>query len=189
MDTQTKIKWPDGCVLPTKPSSTAVLAIKTSWTLPASRTTASTSVGSVIERVELAPGVYLVRYRRWQPVSILDQNAELPVLVELVSPPRKKIALPQWQSQSLCVGMADEIFFGAEDARVRPPLSRSGLALAQSICEQCPVRRECLTWALEKPEGYGIWGGTSGRMREELMFRVVTGTPVATVVDDYLESD
>jgi WhiB family redox-sensing transcriptional regulator len=30
-----------------------------------------------------------------------------------------------------------------------------------SICEECPVRAECLKWALESKQTWGVWGGLS----------------------------
>ena len=30
---------------------------------------------------------------------------------------------------------------------------------AKAICAQCPVRAECLDYALSRPEKYGTWGG------------------------------
>jgi hypothetical protein len=36
---------------------------------------------------------------------------------------------------------------------------------AQSICDQCPVRVECLQWALDHGEYHGVWGGKSERQR------------------------
>ncbi|MDQ2813901.1 MAG: WhiB family transcriptional regulator [Actinomycetota bacterium] len=44
------------------------------------------------------------------------------------------------------------------------PISKTGLALAEirdakAVCESCPVREPCLTFALDTHQGYGIWGG------------------------------
>lgn len=34
---------------------------------------------------------------------------------------------------------------------------------AKSICSQCPVRKECLDYALETKQTIGIWGALSSR--------------------------
>jgi WhiB family redox-sensing transcriptional regulator len=39
---------------------------------------------------------------------------------------------------------------------------------AKAVCRACPVRNECLSYALEQDERFGIWGGTSERERREL---------------------
>lgn len=36
---------------------------------------------------------------------------------------------------------------------------------AIEICGRCPVRDDCLRWALEMPEPVGIWGGLTARER------------------------
>jgi WhiB family redox-sensing transcriptional regulator len=40
--------------------------------------------------------------------------------------------------------------------------------VAKLICAHCPIRRECLDWALDHREDYGIFGGTTGRERIEM---------------------
>ncbi len=36
---------------------------------------------------------------------------------------------------------------------------------AKRICRSCPVRRECLSYALETPVDHGVWGGMTERER------------------------
>jgi WhiB family redox-sensing transcriptional regulator len=33
------------------------------------------------------------------------------------------------------------------------------LERAKALCASCPIRRECLTAALERAEPWGVWGG------------------------------
>ncbi|WP_079105024.1 WhiB family transcriptional regulator [Streptomyces prasinopilosus] len=40
---------------------------------------------------------------------------------------------------------------------------------AKTICGQCPVRRECLEWALAAGQLNGIWGGLTEGERQELL--------------------
>lgn len=37
--------------------------------------------------------------------------------------------------------------------------SPSDVELAKSLCQECPVRAECLAGALERREPWGVWGG------------------------------
>lgn len=44
-------------------------------------------------------------------------------------------------------------------------------AEARRICSGCPVRQECLEWALDTRVPYGIWGGLTERQRRRLLRR------------------
>jgi WhiB family redox-sensing transcriptional regulator len=37
--------------------------------------------------------------------------------------------------------------------------SPTELEQAKALCVECPIRRECLTLALERQEPWGVWGG------------------------------
>ena len=37
--------------------------------------------------------------------------------------------------------------------------SPGDLERAKALCEDCPLRRECLAAALEREEPWGVWGG------------------------------
>jgi WhiB family redox-sensing transcriptional regulator len=39
---------------------------------------------------------------------------------------------------------------------------------AKAICAGCPVRTECLDFAIVSCEQFGIWGGTSERERRRI---------------------
>ncbi|NQV05427.1 WhiB family transcriptional regulator [bacterium] len=41
--------------------------------------------------------------------------------------------------------------------------------LAVRICMGCPVRQECLDWAIEIRIAYGVWGGTTERERRRFL--------------------
>lgn len=60
-----------------------------------------------------------------------------------------------WRSAAACRFTEPDLFF---------PISASGRALGQvaqakAVCAGCPVRRECLAFALRTRERHGIWGG------------------------------
>ncbi|GAA3196269.1 MULTISPECIES: WhiB family transcriptional regulator [Streptomyces] len=61
-----------------------------------------------------------------------------------------------WQSRGTCYGMdaedADAVFFPL-------PRNHEAIAEAKELCGWCPVRRECLDFALENALKEGIWGG------------------------------
>ena len=45
------------------------------------------------------------------------------------------------------------------------------LARVKAICAECPVRVECLNYALDHDDLVGIWGGTTTDERAELRRR------------------
>ena len=66
--------------------------------------------------------------------------------------PRPGVPAGSWMRDGLCAGAADpEIFF--------PPRGRGKADAAKAVCAGCPVRRECLRYALKAPEEHGVWGG------------------------------
>lgn len=67
----------------------------------------------------------------------------------------------EWQRDAACAGVGSDVFF--------PGKYESDLVKqAQRICSGCPVRTECLSWALERPEYFGTWGGMSEHQRKKL---------------------
>jgi hypothetical protein len=59
---------------------------------------------------------------------------------------------------------------------------------AKAVCATCPVRVECLRWALDSQERFGIWGGTSERERRRIRRRVATGQPIPELDPDWVPS-
>jgi WhiB family redox-sensing transcriptional regulator len=51
------------------------------------------------------------------------------------------------------------------------PSDLDGIRDAKKVCGGCPVRKECLAWALNHPEPYGVWGGLDERERADLLGR------------------
>ena len=64
-----------------------------------------------------------------------------------------------WQEQALCAQTDPEAFSPEKGGSTRE---------AKAVCELCEVRDECLSYALENDERFGIWGGLSERERRRL---------------------
>lgn len=64
---------------------------------------------------------------------------------------------PDWYDEAACAGVDLDVFF--------PERGRS--VGAKLLCNGCPVRDECLQYALDT-EAEGYWGGTSTRERKQL---------------------
>jgi WhiB family transcriptional regulator, redox-sensing transcriptional regulator len=63
-----------------------------------------------------------------------------------------------WQLRAACRGPESALFFPpTSPERKEERDEREGKAKA--ICRQCPVRTECLEYALSIREPHGIWGG------------------------------
>jgi hypothetical protein len=82
---------------------------------------------------------------------------------------------PDWQEDAHCKGVGVTYYFGESIQQVRR---------ASKLCDVCPVFYECLHHALVTREGYGVWAGTSGRMRRNIFKLVDDGL---TTVPEVME--
>lgn len=64
-----------------------------------------------------------------------------------------------WREEALCAQTDPEAFFPEKGGSTRE---------AKRICADCPVRSQCLAYALDHDERHGIWGGFSERERRRL---------------------
>ena len=69
-----------------------------------------------------------------------------------------------WVHRARCKDEDPELFF---------PVGTTGpaaaqIAAAKSVCMQCPVRIECLEWAMATGQESGVWGGMSEEERRAL---------------------
>jgi WhiB family redox-sensing transcriptional regulator len=67
-----------------------------------------------------------------------------------------------WRRDALCAQTDPDLFF--------PEVGERALA-AKAVCSRCPVREQCLAFALDNREGYGIWGGLSADERKRFRAR------------------
>lgn len=63
-----------------------------------------------------------------------------------------------WQHKALCSQTDPEAFFPEKGGSTRD---------AKRVCAQCEVREQCLQWAIDHDERFGIWGGMSERERRK----------------------
>lgn len=61
-----------------------------------------------------------------------------------------------WRWRALCAETDPEAFYPEKGGSVRD---------AKRTCGNCDVRVECLAYALDRDERFGIWGGLSERER------------------------
>jgi WhiB family redox-sensing transcriptional regulator len=70
-----------------------------------------------------------------------------------------------WRQSAACQHCSPELFF---------PAGTTGAAVheieaAKAICATCPVQPECLRYALQSRQEFGIWGGTTEDERRGLL--------------------
>ena len=71
----------------------------------------------------------------------------------------------KWQDKSACLTEDPELFF---------PIGNGAPAQLQAeeakqVCRGCPVRTECLAWALENGADHGVWGGLDEDERKKVL--------------------
>ncbi len=64
-----------------------------------------------------------------------------------------------WQDYANCRGADADLFFPERGASTRK---------AKAICAECEVRTQCLDYAIDIGEKFGIWGGMSERERRKV---------------------
>lgn len=67
-----------------------------------------------------------------------------------------------WRAHATCAQMDPELFFAAGAIEHK---------VAKRVCRSCPVRSECLAYAMEAPVDHGIWGGLTERERRRFRRR------------------
>ncbi|MFE2462220.1 WhiB family transcriptional regulator [Streptomyces sp. NPDC059402] len=75
--------------------------------------------------------------------------------------------MDNWREYAACRTEDPDLFF---------PIGTTGPAAlqteqAKAVCRTCPVREQCLRWALDTGQTIGVWGGTSELERRALKRR------------------
>ena len=76
--------------------------------------------------------------------------------------------VPTWQFRAACRGEDSALFFASSyfERREEKTAREAG---AKAICARCPVRLECLEYALRIREPHGVWGGLNEMERRALI--------------------
>lgn len=77
-----------------------------------------------------------------------------------------------WMLHARCRGARPTEFF---------PSDGLGVEAAQRVCVGCPVREECLEYALAHRIEHGVWGGASERERRRILRRRRDLAPAAAI--------
>ena len=60
-----------------------------------------------------------------------------------------------WRELAACRDYDPELFFPIGKAG----LGRAEVQQAKAVCAECPVREQCLEFALKTGQDFGVWGG------------------------------
>lgn len=71
-----------------------------------------------------------------------------------------------WRDRAACRGRVcvpeDDVWFAPDGERADDPQARARERVAKRVCARCPVRVDCLAFALATGQQHGVWGGLSG---------------------------
>ncbi|MGH9067661.1 MAG: WhiB family transcriptional regulator [Acidimicrobiales bacterium] len=72
--------------------------------------------------------------------------------------------IDEWRGQAACRDVDPDLFF---------PVGVTGpaeiqIATAKGVCGDCLVRQDCLEFAVQTNQEYGVWGGTSEEERRTI---------------------
>ena len=77
--------------------------------------------------------------------------------------------LPHWREDASCrAEEAAEVFFPGGDRGQTKAMTDA----AKRVCAGCPVRIDCLLYAVETRQEYGVWGGATEPERRRLARRL-----------------
>lgn len=85
------------------------------------------------------------------PTRKRDETGSLWEMLNLGAPDET-----EWMRFGVCGETDPEAFY---------PEKGTSATAAKSVCTGCPVRTECLEYALARNERFGVWGGLSERER------------------------
>ncbi len=82
------------------------------------------------------------------------------------------VSLPEpWVVDAACAETDPEAFF---------PNKGESTSAAKAVCAGCSARGDCLAYALERNERFGVWGGLSERERRVLRRGAVASVDVVS---------
>ena len=81
---------------------------------------------------------------------------------------------PAWHQHGACRGADPNLFFPARGESVKE---------AKAVCARCPVRAECLEYALLHRIEHGVWGGASERERRRILRRRRDYAPAPDLIE------
>jgi WhiB family transcriptional regulator, redox-sensing transcriptional regulator len=77
--------------------------------------------------------------------------------------------MADWRHDAICRDEDPELFFpiGEEHTSNKAPTGpvQAQQAEAKTVCRRCPVVTDCLAWAIESGQDFGVWGASTPEER------------------------
>ncbi len=103
---------------------------------------------------------YVTAAAEYAPPSTAAQRAPRPPRTPADALRDYLVNRPQWMQRAACRGMSIDTFYLVEGDG--DPVE------AKATCAVCPVVDECLAYAVDRPESFGVWGGVAPKKRRPL---------------------
>lgn len=71
----------------------------------------------------------------------------------------------EWRKQAACANSDTSKFFPSKGKEAK---TQHVISAARLVCARCPVRSECLEFAVKNTVMYGIWGGLTREERKKV---------------------
>ena len=88
-----------------------------------------------------------------------------PIRLAPASPDLQPPSRHGWMTEAACINVGFDAFYPASE---NSQLYRVQAEMALRICQRCPVQAECLAYALETNDHYGVLGGTTPAQRKAM---------------------
>jgi WhiB family redox-sensing transcriptional regulator len=66
----------------------------------------------------------------------------------------------EWIGKAACYGKGSELFFSDSTFKT---INKKMIEQAKNVCRTCSVSADCLAYAINQDERFGIWGGYSSK--------------------------
>lgn len=86
------------------------------------------------------------------------------VIHEALALPADRPTDSNWRARAACLSCPPDLFFPGDRSQV----AIERMERAKAICRDCAVKGECLKFALDTFQEYGIWGGTDEKERQRI---------------------
>jgi WhiB family redox-sensing transcriptional regulator len=73
--------------------------------------------------------------------------------------PEAALPMGPWVNEAACRGLATNLFYPERGDPTRHALE---------VCKPCPVKADCLQYAIDNSERWGVWGGLTERQRRRI---------------------